>query len=265
MNNKRYTISICKGAGLLDETRTLLESWVPSDSLNSFSERVQSTGVLSKCTAYRTRDIVRRVFARRYLRPSSMPARSLKQLLAAGCSQRDFSDIVMLYACRNDDLLYDFVRDFFWRARNDGKLVVTMDDARAFLDDASRAGLIPTPWSPAVQIKIARGLLGALREFGMIEEHKRGLREIASYRPTDIAVAYLAYDLHSLGLSDGAVCSHDDWMLYGLNRNTVISRLEDLQDRGLFAMQHAGSVVTITWQFGSMEEAIDAIAERLIR
>ena len=60
---RRYSTAISKGAGMIEETRRLLEHWIPGESLDEFTRRVQDEGLLGNATAYRTRDIVRRVFA----------------------------------------------------------------------------------------------------------------------------------------------------------------------------------------------------------
>jgi hypothetical protein len=64
---RQYTNTISKGSGLLEETKTLLRAWQPGESRNEFCERVLREDLLGRMTAYRARDIVRRVFARRYL------------------------------------------------------------------------------------------------------------------------------------------------------------------------------------------------------
>jgi len=51
---------------LLEETRVLLRAWKPPEPSNEFSQRVLREDLLGRMTAYRARDIVRRVvFARR--------------------------------------------------------------------------------------------------------------------------------------------------------------------------------------------------------
>lgn len=67
---RQYTTAISKGAGMIEETRRLLEHWTPGESLDGFMHRVQNQGLLGNATAYRTRDVVRRVFALRYLKPT---------------------------------------------------------------------------------------------------------------------------------------------------------------------------------------------------
>jgi hypothetical protein len=106
--DRRYSIAICKGAGLVNETRQLLEHWRPGEAVETFVRRVQEEDLLGRSTAYRSRDIARRVFARRFLRPTDYPARLLKNVLDYHLPQKTFTELLFLFACRADALLYDF-------------------------------------------------------------------------------------------------------------------------------------------------------------
>jgi hypothetical protein len=98
--DRRYTIAICKGAGLVDETRQLINHWRPGEEVKGFVRRVQEEDLLGRYTAYRARDIARRVFARRFLIPSDRPARILKRMVDRGLPHKTFTEMLFLFACR---------------------------------------------------------------------------------------------------------------------------------------------------------------------
>jgi hypothetical protein len=187
----RYTIAICKGSALLSETKALLRAWRPGEPLSSFTSRVLRDDVLGRATAYRVKDIVRRVFARRFLVPDSAPAEHLKALIRHGHGGRIFSDICLLYAARNDDLLRDVIVRLFWPALADGRLELSVEDVVEFIRGAENEGLMLAPWSEQVKIKVARGLVKALVDFRYLREVGRRRRETVVYRPTDPLVTYL--------------------------------------------------------------------------
>jgi len=91
--DRQYTIALCKGAALVDETRTLVQHWTPGEEIGEFVDRVLHDNVLARATAYRTKDIVRRVFARRFLVPTDDPARRLKKLMDNGLPRKLFSEV----------------------------------------------------------------------------------------------------------------------------------------------------------------------------
>lgn len=258
--DRGYTIALCKGAALIDETRALVRHWTPGEDVGHFVDRVLRDNLLARATAYRTRDIVRRVFARRFLFPTDIPARHLKILANRKFPPKLFTEVLFLYAARADRLLYDFTGHVFWAACRRGRTVLTTEDVLAFLTEAADRGRIEQPWSPQVQIKIARGVLSTLRDVGFLREAHRGRREIVPYHLSDEGTAYLARELHDEGLSDSAMCEHPDWGLFGLDRGRVLGRLDNLADDFGLLVQRAGSVVRITWKHASIEELIDDLA-----
>lgn len=257
---RQYTNTISKGSALLEETRTLLRAWQPGESLNEFCERVLREDLLGRMTAYRATDIVRRVFARRYLRPDNKPALLLKRLLERKHSGQLFSDLCLLYTSRNDDVIRDAVTQLYWPALSEGRLTLAPAHVVEFLRQAERDARIPQPWSEQVKLKAARGVLKAMADFGLLVDVSRGRRELIHFRPTDRTVVFLAYDLHFDGSTDAGVVDHQDWALFGLTRRDVASALDRLSGEGWWMAQIAGSVVRITWKHASMEDVADALA-----
>ena len=256
----RYTIAICKGSALLGETKALLRVWRQGEPLASFTDRVLHQDVLGKATAYRVKDIVRRVFARRFLIPDGAAAEHLKTLVQHGHLGRLFSDVCLLYAARNDDLLRDMIVVLYWPAVTDGRLELSVKDVVEFLRQAESDGFMQEHWSEPVKLKVARGLLKALADFGFLREVGRGRRETVLYRPTDGAIVYVAYELHFSGATDSGLVRNRDWKLFGMGERDVVSAMDRLTAEGWWLLQAAGAVVRITWKFRSMQEVVDALA-----
>jgi len=144
----------------------------------------------------------------------------------------------------------------------EGRLTLLPDTVVRFLRDAQDDGRMEKPWSAAVRLKVARGLLKALTDFGLLREVARGRRETVSYHPTDLALVYLAHDLHAAGLTDASVMDHVDWDLYGINRSHRFDVMNRLAGDGWWIAQGAGTVVRITWKYNTLGEAVDALAGR---
>jgi hypothetical protein len=256
----RYTIAVCKGSALLDETKTLLRAWHPEETIQEFSARVLRDDLLGKSTAYRNKDIVRRVFARRVLLPDSKPAQLLKHLLSNSHSAKIISDLMLVYAARQDDLLRDVIVKLYWPSFREGRISLCTGNVIAFLKDAESDGRIPEPWSEHVKIKVARGLIRALIDFGLLRQIGRRIPETVHFQPMDGSIAYLAYDLHSMGLTDTAVVDHKDWALFGFEQAEVKGAFDRLSGQGWWLAQIAGSLVRISWKYRSMTEVVDALA-----
>lgn len=256
-----YTIRVSKGAALITETRLLLQEWKSGEDINAFAERVLALDLLGKATARRVRDIVQRCFAPRYLAPPGCPARFLKRLLENHICGDWFRDLCLIYTARADRLVRDAVSEFLAKAREEGRLAVTVESAISFLVEAERNGKMPAPWAAETKRKIALGLLKMLVEFGLLSYDTRAAKEIRVFNPHLLAVAYLAFEMHFSGITDASIPVNSDWFLWQLNRESVCERLDELSRYGLWVFQAAGSVVRITWNVSSMEEAVDVLAE----
>ncbi len=257
---RKYSTAISKGAGMIEETRRLLEHWRPGEPLDDFTRRVQTEGLLGNSTAYRTRDVVKRVFAPRFLRPSDMPARILQRVIASGLPGRVFTEILFVFAARQDPLVYDFTIQEYWPSVRRGRPVMDTDPMLSFLSEAHYDGRLDNQWSEKVSVRIARCVLGLLRDVGFLRETTRRRREIVNYRMSDEGVAILARELHESGVTDFSLCSHTDWGLFGMMRWEVEERLDGLGEQRGIIVQRAGSVVHFTWAVKSIEELIDVLA-----
>lgn len=256
----RYTTAIIKGGAMVDETWRLLKHWNPGEDLNAFAKRVHGEDLLGNATAKRTSDIVRKVFAPRFLRPSDKPALILKHIMNSGLSMKAFTEMLFVYACRNDRLLYDFTCLVYWPSARRGRTVLDTEIVLSFLSEATIDGRIEFQWTPYVLKGVARGILALLRDVGLLREVNRTRKEIVQYRMSDEGVALLARELHEAGVTDSSLCSHPDWGLFGMDPQETYERINNLGDhRGIIA-QKAGSVIHFTWFIKSIEEMIDVLS-----
>jgi len=151
------------------------------------------------------------------------------------------------------------VTHVYWPALSDGRLTLSPAYVVEFLREADRDGRIPEPWSEEVKVRVARGILKAMTDFGLLREVTRGKRELVRFRPADQTIIFLAYDIHFSGSTDASLVKHRDWELLGLGARDVTSALDRLSGEGWWLAQVAGSLVRVTWKYASMEEVVDAL------
>jgi len=257
---RKYSAAISKGAGMIAETRRLLEQWRPDEPLDDFARRVQAEGLLGNSTAYRTRDVVRRVFAPRFLRPSDKPARILQRVLVSGLPGRVFTELLFLFTARQDALVYEFMTREYWPSVRRGRTAMDTGPILSFVLEAHYDGRLDNQWSEKVSVRIARCVLGLLRDVGFLREVVRGRREIVDYRMSDEGVAILARELSESGVTDSSLSNHPDWGLFGMTPSDVVERLDGIGEHRGVIVQRAGSVVHFTWVVKSIEELIDVLA-----
>ena len=254
-----YTAQLQAGLGLVDETRALLDLWLPGMSAMSLQETALHSGMFSTMTARRLRNIVKECFAPRYLVRDAAPARHLK-VLKVSVAKADLAQLMFLFTCRANPILADFVRDVYWARYQAGHRSITNAEARSFVVRGIEEGKTAKPWSDSVIRKNAAYLTGCCADYGLLEPGLRKERRILPFRISPVSAAYLAYDLHFRGMGDEAVVSHPDWALYGLSRQDVLEELKRLSLRGLLIVQAAGEIVRVSWKQPSMEALCDVVA-----
>lgn len=256
---ERYTQALSKGGSLLDETRILLEQWSPGESEAELAERVLGGDVLGKATARRVLDIVR-VFTLRFLTPDDTPARHLKHLVEHGASGRMVTDLMLFYTLRRDPLLRDFVARFYWPSVRAGRLVMTNADVMGLLAEAEGDGRIVARWSDEIRRDMCGRVMITLTDFGLLKPVKPAVREVASYRPADETLVYIAYLLHDRGVTDAALSGADEWSWFGFEPDEVWSQLDLLSRSGWFLLQRAGDVRRISWTHRDVEGMLNALS-----
>ena len=257
--NKKYTVTgLIKGTATLDELITLITNWQPAEPPFMYAKRVQSEGILTKETAARATDLVMHAFAAWLLQPDANAAHWLQKLVMRNINRQAFRELIFLYKARSEAVLYDYVIERFWPAYHEGALYLQTGEIVEFLRWGQEIGRIEKPWADYTRERLAHGILGALREVGVLREEKRYLYAYTPLEINSFTLAYLAYELHFAGQTDAALVEHPDWRLFGLERSRVVERLSELGEQGGLIVQQAGSVVRLTWLFASMDEVIDA-------
>ena len=146
----------------------------------------------------------------------------------------------------------------YWPAVKNGKLLLHPDDAIHFFAEGVEQGYLPKSWSAPVQKRMAVSLLAVLRDFGLLHKHGPGRREIAMYRVSDAAMAFVTYELHLAGYSDAAIRDHPDWLLFGLDVSRWQERIDHLPQTAGILIQRAGAIIRLSWVYQTMEEFIYA-------
>jgi hypothetical protein len=65
------------------------------------------------------------------------------------------------------------------------------------------------------------------------------------------------HELHFEGLSDAAIWNHEDWQLFGLDKYSTLERIMQLNIRGGYIAQNTGDLITISWNYQTMEDFIN--------
>lgn len=259
VETKPYTTRLQAGLGLVDETRTLLDLWSPGMPAAALYQAALESGRFPTVTARRLRNIVSECFAPRYLVHGGAPAAHLKRLvnhLPTG----DLNQLMLLFTCRANPILGDFVRQVYWSRYEGGHAEISNEDARAFVERGIDAGKTAKRWSETTVSRVSGYLTGCCADYGLLEQGTRSSRRILPFRVSANVVAYLAHELPFAGLGDNALLVHEDWRLFGLAGEDVLKELKRLSLRGLLIVQAASDVILISWKHARMEALCDVLA-----
>lgn len=140
---------------------------------------------------------------------------------------------------RAEAVLYDFVTEELRMIAMSGDGTVRIEETVAWL----RAKLLAQgreSWSPTVTTKVARGMLAALRDFGILEGAARK-KVAASHLPLE-AFSWIAFCLWKVGVAGEPLVQHRDWKLFLLTPTLVENLFLQAHQRGLLGYHAAGSI-----------------------
>lgn len=248
------------GLGLTDETKALLQVWIPPMDAATLYQEVLASGLLSQVSAYRLRNIVVRCFGNRYLVRGIEPASTLKRLLPSLTSS-EMTQLFFIYTCRANPILHDFVRDVYWPSYVSAAKSIPKIGAEDFIRRAIDDNKTPSRWADGQIERLGRYLTGCCSDFGLLGRPSREGRPILPLRIEQKVFIYLAYELHFAGVGDNALLTHEDWQLFGMAREDVLEEIKRLSLKGLLIVQVAGDVIRISWKQQNMKGLCDVLTE----
>jgi hypothetical protein len=259
--SRRYTTQLGAGLGMIQDTFDLLRLWEPGDTPRQLSDKAIRTGVFSRATARRARNVVMEMFAPRFLTDGAKSASYLKRLIELNIPAEDLTQLFFLYTARAQRLFSDFVTEVYWPRYRTGATQLRRADAEEYIHRALDNGWMQKRWAESMVERVAGYLLGCCADFGLLNDARKSERAIRHFSIRSHVALYLAHDLHFSGLTDFALTRHSDWWLFGLEAHEVVNQIKGLAHDGHLIVQAAADLVHIAWKYRSMEECINALAQ----
>jgi len=256
---QKYTTRLQKGGAVLEDMRALVRGWSGHAEGGKPDHQLILQNVLGKTTRARARDVYQRAFVPRLMKGDPPEAWKLIRPL----EDREVDSVVVtpLYywvTARSEPILYDFVVDFVMARSKSYDPSVRIEELTAWIN--SRLKERGQEWTETVTLKVARGMLAALRDFGILEgKVKKKVAPI--YLPTESFV-YLGYVLHELGSDGFGLVNHPDWRLFLLSSQAVERMFLDAHQDHFLRFEAAGRVCRIEFPAKTFEEMADVIAKR---
>ena len=252
-NEIKYNSNLLKGTGLIQEMLVLIEAYNPGESAQDFQKRVLEEGLLSKSTDARTIDVVRNIFRTRFLDQNLEVTSYLKMMREAYVSMEVIIQLFLVYTCRANPILADFIYEVYYPISTNGKAKLTAEDPKVFIRSAISDGRIEKSWSKSTIEKVSEHINACMIDFGFVDKSK----QILPFRAIDLTANYLIHELHFQGLSDMDILHHRDWQIFNLDPSSLASVAERISFKGTFIFQFSGEILKIGWKYQTMEEFIE--------
>jgi hypothetical protein len=249
-----YTTRLQKGGALLDDMRQLVRTWSDGPVAAQRDSGVRSN-ILNKDTRTRLADVYQRAFLPRFVSgPIPQAWKLVRPLEDVEAPIHIVRPVYYWISAKAEPLLGDFCREFILRWHATVRGGIGTEDVVNWLAGKG------CPWSEAATIRVARGLLAALRDFGILEGRARKrLTNLALPVP---AFAYLALCLRRQGAASRSLLAHEDWQLQLLTPGDVEHLFLLAHQERLLEYHAAGSTVSINFPTESLEEYAHVITQR---
>jgi hypothetical protein len=253
-----YSSKIIKAGALLADTKTLLAHWNVASSVHENIERLRRENVFGKASRSRVEDILA-IFRQRFLTDESVTS-ALVVLVRERFPAASLDRILYYYAARADRLLHDVVTEVLVPLQANGiasiDVVELKRPLKLWVDDGKTNG----QWSEPTIVRIAQGLLSALRDFGVLQGAVKK-RIAPAYLPVE-AFAFLMFFLKQHQASGAKLLELPDWTLFFLPREGVERFLFEAHQHDLLEYHAAGTVTRLTFPASTLEEYALVLAQR---
>lgn len=243
-----FNVNIQKGGAMLDDTRRLIEVW--DDDLDGPNNLrwIADANLLGKPSRKRSDDVLMRILGPRFVAPGPEVIPALRSLRS---DPRAFREACYYETARDEQLLASFAQGPLFEWYTAGRIGVTVDEAKSWLEALTKAGELPE-WTETVRTKVARGMLAALRDFGILRGSVR--KEFNPPGMTAKGFAYVAFREHEQGTSARALVESALWRRWLLDSRWVSDLFTQVARLGLLNYSRAGSAVRIDWRAANLGE-----------
>jgi hypothetical protein len=255
IESRIYNSDLLKGTGLIQETLLLLDVYKEGVSKKDFIGLVIQSNVLVKSHKNRIKDIIKHVFYRRFFTNGEGTVLALKKMRAAHTPLETLSQLFLIYTCRRNLILFDFIVDIYQKAAKKNYEALPQDAVAIFIEESLKSGHMDGSWADSTKKKIKQHIHACLIDFKLTDKQKNLLPLYLS----DTTANFLAHEMHFNNFSDEAIVNAEEWKLFGYSRYDTIRHLERLSFQGHYIFQNSGDIIKIAWIYNNMNEFTDAI------
>lgn len=229
--------------------RQLVCQW--TDELDGEDAYRVTNRILHKSTRVRSADTFMRAFKPRFI--AGNPPNAWKFARAIEDKHPPIEVVRPIYywiTARAEPLLHRFVTTELIERAKSHDPEVRINETTSWI--RSTVGEDGKTWTPTVRLKVARGMLAALRDFGILEGAIR--KRIAPQHLPLEAFCLIAFCLHELGFEQKSLVRHLDWKLFLLSQTTVERLFLEAHQNGWLDYQCVGEIYRIEFKSRNLDD-----------
>jgi len=257
VSSSLLTSRLQKGGALIDDMRQLVCHWGSKPADVAPTRFVKD--VLPKATQARAKDTFIRVFEPRFISGSPPNAWMLCAELEEKLPPVEVvSAFYYWITARAELILYRYVtEELFQVARSGGTSVGSPELAQWISKTCLAEGKV---WSDVVNIKVARAMLAALRDFGVLAgTHNKTIA--AAHVPLE-SFCLIAFCLRIVLRDSRDLASHPDWRLFLFSPENVERLLLEAHQHSWLNYQAAGGVSRIEFPCSTFADYVTRVLSR---
>lgn len=210
-------------------------------------ENVRKTllqGEILRKTSFETRRKILDAITHRYLQPTaSWPVQCLAEATSNGVRSPAFLSLAYLYYTLRDRLTFEFVVGPIWEKWRNQSTSVTQADLLTFIEEQATKEPQVKKWRESTRIRLARSILAALRDFGLLHGIKSKQIQKPAIAPE--TTFHLLCVLLAEGREGRSIIEAKDWRLFLWSESEVAHALGELSQKRWIRFEKSGRTVML--------------------
>jgi hypothetical protein len=250
-----YSSSLSGKAGLLDETRQVLQQIAAGYSLDEVRRMVLDSNLLSKQSQHTRKAVWDSIRLRLPGIDNAERLTRLARIVTSSGLTTQTQNLILFYElCRSQPLIADLTTDCVYPLYTSGRSAITQDDVIRWLTATSATHSEIATWSPQTREKVARNYLSLARDFGLLTGNQR--KQISQVYVPLPAFLYILYDLATQGLGARAIIESDVFHLLLIDNDDLQLLLAEANRADYIIFRRAGTIYDLRFNYPSIDEVL---------
>ena len=257
-----YSSSLSGKAGLLDETKLVLQYLATGQSIDDVRGMVVEQNLLSKQSPHTRQAVWDAIRLRLAGMGDDHRIRRVARVVTSPQLTVQAQNLILFYElCRSQPLLADLTADCLYPLYAKGRSVIDKTDVITWLSFTAEAHTEIATWSPQTREKIASNYLSLVRDFGLLNGvQQKHFTQV--YIPLP-AFAYMLYDLHEQGLGTKDIIDSPAFRMLLIDHDDLMLLFADAARSNYVTFRRTGTIYDLVFHYASVDEVMERVTSKV--